>query len=363
MNKKEKIEIIQKYILYANAIDHLGFHKEAAQIDKDALLALKSDILENKNVKTAIRGQSDLGEYMESIFTGAGAGAGGAIGTGIGIPFAGATAIGGAALGGLQQFTGDVYFNKIFGKISKTYALTNDLFQLANSVAEKVAIFDPGSAEHILYLAQSLKTQSDKNREYLRRQLSKKYGLDPRKGLGQSLNPLNWGKALRRNIELTKASKNNSMEKTALRTDDPVSTTFNPGVYGTGTVQKTLKKSPIPGKLTKLQGAGGFAGGLVGGMAANYGYNALLNKMRGQSGIFRKQIDDIQKIGVMLSKINEDPAPELITKQIADLSRKTLLELLRADNPNNPSLQEAANRYGYSENIPMNQQEREFSPI
>lgn len=363
MNKKEKIEIIQKYLLYANAIDHIGFHKEAKQIDQDVIIAFKSEILGNKNVKVAIRGQSDLGEYMENIVSGAGAGAGGTIGTGVGAPFAGVGAIAGAGLGGLQQFTGDVYFNKIFGKISKTYALTNDLFKLATSVAEVVSVFDPASAEHILYLAQNLKTQSDQNREYFRRKLSKKYGLDPRKGIGQSLAPWNWGKALKRNIELTKANKNNSMEKIAVKSDDPLSSTLAPEGVGTNIAKRSLKTSPLPGKLTKLQGAGGFAGGLVGGMAANYGYNAIMNKLKGKSGILRKQIDDIQRIGVALSKINEDPAPELIANQIADLSRRALMEVLRYENPNNPHLQEAADRYGYSQNIPMNQQEREFAPI
>ena len=369
MNKKEKIELIQKYLLYANAIDHIGFHREAEKIDKEALLVFKSEILGNKNVKVAIRGQSDLEEYMENIISGAGTGAGGAIGTGVGAPFAGVSAIAGAGLGGLQQFIRDAYFNKIFGRISKTYALTKDLFRLAQSVAQVVSVFDPASADHILYLAQSLKTQSDQNREYVRRQLSKKYGLDPRKGLAQSLTPWNWGKALRRNIELTKASKNNSMEKTAVKQEDPTSFLTNPEVVGINVTRKSLNvkdpltKKIIPTKLTGLQGAGGLAGGLVGGMVSNYGYNTIMNKLKGQSGILRKQIDDIQRIGAALSKINEDPAPELIANQIADLSRRTLMEVLRYENPNNPHFQEAADRYGYSQNVPMNQQEREFAPI
>ncbi len=369
MNKKEKIELIQKYLLYANAIDHIGFHREAEKIDKEALLVFKSEILGNKNVKVAIRGQSDLEEYMENIISGAGVGAGGAIGTVVGAPFAGVSAIIGAGLGGLQQFTGDVYFNKIFGRISKTYALTKDLFRLAQSVAQVVSVFDPASADHILYLAQSLKTQSDQNREYVRRQLSKKYGLDPRKGLAQSLIPWNWGKALRRNIELTKASKNNSMEKTAVKQEDPISFLTTPDVIGINVTRRSLNvrdpltKKILPIKLTGLQNAGGLAGGIVGGIVANYGYNTIMNKLKGQSGILRKQIDDIQKIGVALSKINEDPAPELIANQIASLSRRTLMEVLRYENPNNPQFQEAADRYGYSQNIPMNEQEREFAPI
>lgn len=325
MNKKDKIKLTEKYLLLANDLDKYGFHKEAAKIDSEILSAIKSDIIplnkkiSNKNIKIAIRGQSDWEDYLRAMSTGAGGGAGFALGSGIGAGAAPAAALFGAGLTAASTKMSDVAFNRFYGQTKQMEALTNDLVELSNQIANTIKQVNPYAAQQIVQLATMPQKVVAQTREKLRQQLSKQYGLDPSKGFLQSLtHPIS---ALERNIGMYTAKQNkNKMQKTSANNDSII---LDPSVAATGLAKGQGLKSfnPLTGGLP-ISGWG-WAGGAIGASGGKWVGEKAYNLLRGKTGILNKQISDIQKIGQALAKISGDPSILQITQQIASLAQRS----------------------------------------
>lgn len=330
MNKKEIVKIAQKYIMVANELDAIGLDKEAMQIDKEIKFAIDNNLLpikkssNNKNIREAIRGRSDWNDYLENTISGAGAGAGAAASTIVGAPAAGMAALVGGGLGAVQTAAGDLWFNHFYGQTTQIEKLSEDLFELSNQVAKTVYQFDPQSAQQILQIATNLKNNVKKVREQKRIELSKKYGLDPNAGFLQSImQPIS---AIKRNYEMAKAKTNKQlMHRQAVRNESPSDWITDPTIRGQQMAQNVAKERKLVIKgLTTGQAALGLAGGIAGGAIANYGYNVIGNKLRGQIGVFKKQLSDISKIGSFMAQISEDQSLSNAAQQIVALSQRSL---------------------------------------
>ncbi len=324
MNKIDKIKLTQKYLLLANDLDKYGFHKEAAKIDSEILTAIKSNIIplnkkvSKKNIKIAIRGQSDWEDYLRAMTSGAGGGAGFALGSGVGATAAPAAALFGAGLGAASTKMSDIAFNRFYGQTKQMEALTNDLVELSNQIANTIKQINPSAAQQIVQLATMPQKVVAQTREQLRQQLSKQYGLDPNKGFLQSItHPI---AALERNIGMYTAENKNKMEKTSANNNSVI----DPSATATGlaTGQGLRSFNPLTGGLPSLSVPGWFGGAIVAGGGKWLGGKAY-DILRGQAGILNKQISDVQKIGQALAKISGDPSILRITQQIASLAKRS----------------------------------------
>lgn len=346
MTQKEITNLAQKYIVAANELDKAGLTKEAIQIDREIFLAIEEKILpiklnlvktfsNKKNVKLAIVGQSDWNDYLENMSAGAGGGAGTALGSGIGVPFAGAAAIGGAALGGAATLGRDAMFNHLQGQTSKLESLNTGLMTTVKALAQTVNSFDPGAAQGIMQLAEGLQQNIAAVREQKRKEISQSVGLDPDKGFMQSINPLNWGKALNRKWQMITSSNTNNMTKIATDISD-VSGVIDPGQTAAGLTQAIKGKgtSLLTGKgLGWGAGLRGSVGGVAGAAIGSAGYNLLANSLRGKAGILQKQIADVQKYGASLAQVSQDPSVIQITQQIAMLAQGALQAIQSGQQP------------------------------
>lgn len=349
MTHQEIITLAKKYITAANELDKSGFVKEAAEIDDEIFLAIEAGILpikiktmkiasNTKNTRVAIVGQSDWNDYLENISTGVGGGAGYAIGSGVGIPFAGIGALVGGGLGAAGTFGRDLMFNNLQGQTSKLESLNNGLKTSINALVQTVSQFNAGSAHQIMSLYEGLDNNIKSVRDQKRREISENVGLDPDKGFLQSLNPMNWGKVLNRKKQMITSSNGSKMTKKSADMTDIGGYYADPG-YNAAKIMQPFQKpiadplNPLKTIKPKLTGFTGMVGGTVGAAVGRGGYNWIANKMRGQGGIIRKQISDIQKYGIAISQALQDPAAMQTTNMIANLAQRTLQAIQSGQQP------------------------------